>query len=82
MLEDADEVEDAEMDDDMMIVKPDPDAGPSGRRLGTLPQASTRARPVGGLLSTSEYAKKTESKTKFKPNMKRKTKVVADDDDE
>lgn len=70
------------MKDAPPAIKPDPDAGPAGRRLGTLPAASTRARPVGGLLSTSEYTKKPETKLKFKPNMKRKPKVQVDDDDE
>ncbi|KAL8287697.1 hypothetical protein RQP46_003555 [Phenoliferia psychrophenolica] len=70
------------MDDDDAAAAAAPAKLEPGRRLGTLQAASTRARPVGGLLSTSEYAKKTESKTKFKPNMKRRTKVIEDDDDD
>ncbi|KAI5478952.1 protein of RNA polymerase III Rpc4 family [Pseudohyphozyma bogoriensis] len=72
---------------------PEPDsarAGPAKRRLGTLGGAGgagKEARPVGGLLGASEYAKKPEkpsgvAKLKFVPNMKRKTKVVQDDDDD
>jgi hypothetical protein len=56
------------------------------------------SRPVGGLLSTSEYKKKSSlasstagdrgereksaPKLKFVPNMKRKTKLIKDEEDE
>lgn len=54
---------------------------------GSTAASSSRARPVGGLLGDSEYAKRPAatagtSKLKFVPNMKRKTKVVHDDEDE
>lgn len=59
-----------------------------GATASTSASASgSRARPVGGLLGESEYARKeggsgAAAKRKFVPNMKRKTRVVKDDEDD
>lgn len=58
--------------------------GPAGRRLGTQRPGASKARSVGGLLSESSEYKKPASapKLKFVPNMKRKTRVVEEEEEE
>lgn len=69
-----------EEDEDDVVMADASDPGPSRRRITTT--EPREARPVGGLLGASEYGKKPTTKLKFVPNMKRKTKVVKDEDDD
>jgi hypothetical protein len=55
-----------------------------GSKASTSAAGGSKSRPVGGLLGESEYAKKPAAapgKLKFVPNMKRKTRVVQDDEE-
>ncbi|ORY69156.1 RNA polymerase III RPC4-domain-containing protein [Leucosporidium creatinivorum] len=86
----ADDDETMQDADEDQLASSSPPKSKTRARVGTKASTSaaggSKSRPVGGLLGESEYAKKPAAapaagKLKFVPNMKRKTRVVQDDED-